>query len=119
MSLDISADRHRKCRLAARGVAFDRVPVVGVDQRPMRDPLGSAAARRCKSPFKLPGKATFLGTIYLVTRGRLCRACSTNQSGWIGIDTDQYGSIRTVRQAVRQTVRQAARQTVRQAALES
>ncbi len=59
-SLAISIECHRKRRLAAPGVAFDTVPVAGVDQRPMRESLGSAAARRCQGPFKLPGKATFL-----------------------------------------------------------
>ena len=75
-SLSISIERHRKRHLAARGVAFDRAPVVGVDQRPMRDSLGSAAARRWKGPFKLPQKASFLGMICHVTKGRVLRECS-------------------------------------------
>ena len=69
VSLNISVERHRKRRLAARGVAFDRAPVVGVDQRPMRDSLGSAAARRWEGPLKLPQKAVFLGMIWDVENG--------------------------------------------------
>ena len=75
-SLSISIERHRKRHLAARGVAFDRAPVVGVDQRPMRDSLGSAAARRWEGPLKLPQKASFLGMICHVTKGRVLRECS-------------------------------------------
>ena len=62
--------------MAARGVAFDRAPVVGVDQRPVRDSRGSAAARRWGGPFKPPEKASFLGTIGYPLREHFCTAFS-------------------------------------------
>ena len=72
VSLNISVERRRKRRLAARGVGFDRAPMVGVDQRPMRDSLGSAAARRWEGPLKPPKKAVFLGTIFHAPQGPIC-----------------------------------------------
>ena len=67
--MSIAVERDRKRRLAARGVAFGRAPVVGVDQRPMRGSRGSAAARRWEGPSKPPEKATFLGMIFHSPKG--------------------------------------------------